>query len=142
MSRPAREILTRMVQKFRKHLQSKFPREFASDKVAADFKQTVIHCVKSVLPPVRRPGRPPQEAVTRAVELLQQGKDWSVIYADRAIHAELIKAVEPQHDSTRTFAENKNAKYDLSVAKSRLRSAVRSRLKRRRCASKGADQRG
>jgi hypothetical protein len=47
-----------------------------------------------------------------------------------AISAELIKTIEPQHNSIATFDEKQNAKYDLSVAESRLRSAVRSRLKR------------
>jgi hypothetical protein len=130
MSRPAREILTRMVQKFRKHLQSKFPREFANDKTAAVFKQTIIDSVKSVLPPVRRPGRPPQKTVTRAMEMRREGSDWKDIYADSAIRAELIKGIEPQRGSAATFDEKQNAKFDLSVAKSRLRSAVRSRLKR------------
>jgi hypothetical protein len=119
-----KDALTPIVQNFCSHLQSKFPGQFGNAKTAAAFKQTVILSVKSVLPPVRRPGRPPQETVTRAIELRKQGKNWSAIYA------ELIKAVEPEHGSTRTFAENKNAKYDLSVAKSRLRSAVRSRLNR------------
>jgi hypothetical protein len=135
MSRPAKETLTRMVQNFRKQLQSNFPREFASDNDAAAFKETVIHSVKSVLPPVRRPGRPPKNTVTRASELRQQGKNWPAIYADGAISAELIKSIELQHGSSATFDENQNAKFDLSVAKSRLRSAVRSRLKRGRLRS-------
>lgn len=143
MSGPDREALTRMVQNFRKQLQSKFPRQFANDQNAAAFKGDVIHCVKSILPPLRRPGRPPQKTVTRAMEMLQEGSDWKDIYADRAIHVELIKTIEPQHDSTPTFDDDQNAKYDLSVAKSRLRSAVRSRLKRnKRCLSGSIADRG
>jgi hypothetical protein len=112
------------VQKFASRLQSRFPKQFENDENAAPFKKTVVQCVKAILPPQRRPGRPPDENVTRAINMRAKGKNWSEIFAA------LIKPIEPESGFSSTFAESQNAKFDLSVAKSRLRSAVRSRLKR------------
>jgi hypothetical protein len=126
------QVLTPVVQAFISHLQSKFPEQFANEQTASTFKETVVDCLKSNFPLRRRPGRPRQNTVTRATELRHQRKDWGAIFADPIIHAALIKPFESQPASSRTYAENQNAKFDLSVAKSRLRSAVRVRLKRKR----------
>jgi hypothetical protein len=120
------------VQKFASRLRSKFPKQFERDEKAASFKKTVVQCVISILPPQRGPGRPPQEIVTRAIEMRAKGKDWSTIFAA------LLKPIEPDSGFPPTFAESQDAKFDLCVAKNRLRSAVRSRLNRKRRPSGGS----
>jgi hypothetical protein len=86
--------------------------EFASEieKDPRRFKRLVLGLLKAELPP--RPGRPPSEAVTRAIEMLEQGKSWRKIYS---------KCLPPT-----------SSQDSRQLSQYRLRCAVRSRRSGRR----------
>jgi hypothetical protein len=135
MISPTVEALRPIVQEFASRLQSIFPEKFRDDKNAAEFKEAVVQCVKSTLPPHRRPGRPPQDAITRATMLYQQKKGWKAILENPVIKAALVKSIESQKDAALKamrpdFDEETLLAWLMEEAKSRLRDAVRSRIKR------------
>ena len=97
--------LERTVQDFAVKLCSQFGSEIERD--ASGFKRQVVSLLGAALPP--GPGRPRSEAITRAIDLLAQGKSWQQIYA----------ACLPQN----LVGDSRQ------LAQSRLRCAVRSRRK-------------
>jgi hypothetical protein len=108
--RPPRKQLAELretTRRFTVELRRQFADEIEYD--ARSFKLRVLALVKQGLPPKR--GRPCDKAVTRAVEMRAQGRDWRAIYAD------CIPAT--------TAGDSRQ------VAQSRLRSAVRARRRRR-----------
>jgi hypothetical protein len=66
------------VRKFARHLRREFALEIGQNSGA--FKRRVVGFLKSALPP--GPGRPRSEAVTRATEMLAQGKTWQQVYGE------------------------------------------------------------
>lgn len=84
--------------------------DFASEieRDAGEFKRRVIRLLKGALPP--GPGRPCAKLVTRATYMRTKGKSWQEIYAECL--SGIISAPESRQ-----------------LQQSRLRSAVRARLK-------------
>jgi len=111
--KPCQPDLRDTVHQFATRLRRKFCNEFEQDTPALrTFKRRVLRLLKTELPP--GPGRPPEEAITLAVELRAEGKTWPEVY--RACIAGF---------------DNKSADSKI-VACSRLRSAARSRRNARR----------
>jgi hypothetical protein len=108
--KPLLPDLERAVQNFAARLRSEFRAEI--DRDAPGFKRDAVRLLGAALSAGPRPGRPPSEAVTRAIELRAQGKPWQAIYA-QCLTASLA-------DDSR------------QIAQSRLRCAVRSRHAARR----------
>ena len=107
--------LERTVQDFAARLRSEFSADIEHD--ASGFKRQVIGFLSTALPP--GPGRPRSEAVTRAIEMLAQGRSWQQIYGECL----------PQVLSGPGGADSRQ------LNQSRLRCAVRSRrnaIRRRR----------
>ena len=107
---PAVSDLRATVRKFAARLRQRYASEIERDPRV--FKRRVVFYLKRSLPP--GPGRPCEEAVSKAVELRAQGKSWREIYP----------ACLPGFAALDSTARQLN--------QSRLRSAVRSRQTSRR----------
>ena len=90
---------------FARRLRQEFPEAIANSP--RDFKKQVIRLIRRELPP--RPGRPLDEAVTRATEMRAKGQPWSTIYCQCI----------PGYDSLDPG--------DRQLTASRLRTAMRTR---------------
>ena len=75
-------------------------RDFAP-RIAQDprkFKRLAVSYLKNYLPP--GPGRPPEDAITKAMQLRKQGLEWKQIYPQCIPdHAQPIPAVRRQAES-------------------------------------------
>ncbi len=97
--------LTRRARVFTDSLRRHYAPEIAADPQG--FKRSVVRLIRLALPP--GPGRPADEAVTRAAKMRAQGTPWLEIYRECIPH----------------FAELDNGIRQLPML--RLRAAVRSR---------------
>jgi hypothetical protein len=68
--------LTRTMQQIAAGLKRRFPSLIAQDP--KKFKKQAVYLLKRHLPP--GPGRPAEDAITRAIELRKQGLGWKEIY--------------------------------------------------------------
>jgi hypothetical protein len=57
-----------------------YGQQLTDDKFARDFKRYAVFQLKRNLPP--GPGRPPYEAVTKAIQLRSQGMSWDAVYLE------------------------------------------------------------
>jgi hypothetical protein len=72
-----KKTFDRAVQDFAAHLKRMFGAQMGDDKRAREFKKYVVRALRRNLPP--GPGRPPDAAVSLALELRQRGLPWDAV---------------------------------------------------------------
>lgn len=68
------------VLRFARRLRSDYAEQFATDEAARKFKKRVVTMLRRNMPPFA--GRPPEESVTRAIQLRRLGGVWKHIYPE------------------------------------------------------------
>ena len=87
--RPEQLTLDRTMRQVAIDLKRRFPLQISQEP--RQFKKKAVYYLKCYLPP--GPGRPAEEAVTKAIELRKQGQDWKQIYPQCICnHSQLLPA--------------------------------------------------
>ena len=112
------------IRKFTQQLRRDYTKEISSDSRA--FKKYVIRLLKINLPPF--PGRPPEQAISLAIELRRLGQTWKEIYPKVIANHAGVEPNRRQHEEINLRA----------AVRSRENASLRKREKKRAHVKGGA----